>query len=229
MARLQDYATVTPSPSDNLLIVQAQGQGLAELKNIATNSLNGVLESGSSIRGLLIDTTIPKGIYFYQVRYASDNPSSSTRPIAMIYKYNSSGTYSRVYVFADDEIYYATSGSSMPSALTWTNIASPTTVEITSQVTWNEDVSGTNTRVFCKNNVVYLNYQGESKTHSGGDVLFTLPSGYRPLQLLYTPFVVNGATFGNFEIARNGQAKINQINSTSATGRIYATVSFPIV
>ena len=140
---------------------------------------------------------------------------------------------------------YGTSPSAL-SGLQDTNISSPSsgqmlsyngtkwvntntnTEEITSQVTWNESISGTNTRVYFKNNVVYLNYQGESKTHSGGDVLFTLPSGYRPLNLLYTPFVVNGATFGNFEIAKNGQAKINQINDSTATGRIYATVSFPV-
>ena len=227
MARLQDYSTVTPTLNDKLLIVQSQGQGLADLKNIAVNNLNGTIGAGDSIRNFLTNQSIPQGVYFFQTRYASDNPSSDLT-LTMIYKNTWSGTYSKVYAFTGNKVYFASTGSSVPSELTWTNIASPTTEDITSQVTWNETVSDTNTKVYCKNNVVYLNYQGESKTHSSGDILFTLPSGYRPLHLLYTPFVVNGATFGNFEIAANGQAKINQINSTSATGRIYSTVSFPV-
>ena len=42
MARLQDFATVTPSGSDKLLIVQSQGQGLASLDSVAKNSCSGV-------------------------------------------------------------------------------------------------------------------------------------------------------------------------------------------
>lgn len=119
MARLQDFATVTPTLSDNLLIVQSQGQGLAQLKNIATNNLNGVIASGGTIRGILVDTTIPQGVYFYETHNASDNPESNVRTITMIYKNTYSGTYSRIYAFCGNNIYYASTGNSVPSSLSW--------------------------------------------------------------------------------------------------------------
>lgn len=225
LSGLSDTAINTPIARNTL----AFDGDLQKWVNSIPNELVGSIASGGSIRSILVDTNIPNGVYFYNSRYASDNPETAVT-VAMIYKNNANGTYSKVYAFINDKIYFAKADSSVPATLTWVNLAKPTTEDITSQVTWNEgDITGTNTRVYCKNNVVYLNYQGLSATHSGGDTLFTLPSGYRPLNLLYTPFVVNGGAFGNFEIARTGVAKINQISSTTTTGRIYATVSFPII
>lgn len=40
MARLQDYQTVTPATSDNLLIVQSQGQGLSTLNAVGQKIAN---------------------------------------------------------------------------------------------------------------------------------------------------------------------------------------------
>lgn len=196
--------------------------------NTINNLLVGDVASTASIRSILVATSIPKGVYFYNTRYATDTPAANTLSFTLIYKNSANGNHSRCYCFAGDTIYYSDTSSSVPSSLSWSIISQPTIVDITSQVTFNETITGTNTKIYIKNNVVFVNYQGETKTHASGDVLFTLPVGYRPKNLLYTPFVVNGTTFGNFEIATNGQAKINQINDTTANGRIYATVSFPI-
>ena len=119
MARLQDFSTVTPSLDDNLLIVQSQGQGLAQLKNIAVNNLNGTISSGGTIRSILVDTSIPKGVYFYQTQNASDNPESSTLTTTMIYKNNANGNHSRIYAFCGNNIYYTNTTSSVPSSLSW--------------------------------------------------------------------------------------------------------------
>lgn len=159
------------------------------------------------------------------IQYASALNTTDKKIIGAINEVNNKGLKD----LSDTNITNPSNGQTISyDGSKWVN-TNTTTEDITSQVTWNENVTGTNTKVYVKNNVVYLNYQGESTTHSSGDVLFTLPSGYRPLNLLYTPFVVNGLTFGNFEIAKNGTAKINQINDNTATGRIYATVAFPIV
>lgn len=196
--------------------------------NSIPNLLVGDVASTGSIRSILVATSIPKGVYFYNTRYATDNPATNTLSFTLIYKNNANGNYSRCYCFAGETIYYSGTSSSVPSSLSWSIISQPSIVDITSDVTFTESISGTNTKFYVKNNVVYINYQGPSKTHASGDVLFTLPAGYRPQHLLYTPFVVNGLTFGNFEIATNGQAKINQINDSTKTGRIYSTVSFPV-
>lgn len=159
------------------------------------------------------------------IQYSSALATTNKKIIPAINEVNAKGLKD----LSDTTITNPSSGQTLSyDGSKWVN-KNTATEDITSQVTWNENITGTNTKVCVKNNVVYLNYQGESTTHSGGDILFTLPSGYRPLNLLYTPFVVNGLTFGNLEIAKNGQSKINQINDSTATGRIYSTVSFPIV
>ena len=222
LAGLSDTAITSP-----LLRNTLQFDGTNWINSIP-NSLVGDIASTASIRDILVSTSIPKGMYVYNSRYATDNPATNTISVTIVYKNNANGSYSRCYCLAKDTVYYAECASSVPASLTWSVICSPTITDITSDVTWTESITGTNTKVYVKNNVVYLNYQGPSKTHASGDVLFTLPSGYRPKNLLYTPFVVNGLAFGNFEIATNGQAKINQVSDSTATGRIYATVSFPI-
>lgn len=40
MARLQDFSSVTPASSDNLLIVQSQGQGLATINTVGQKIAN---------------------------------------------------------------------------------------------------------------------------------------------------------------------------------------------
>lgn len=220
---LQDTVIDTPVARN----VLTYDSGTQKWVNSIPNVFVGNIASGGSIRSILTDTSIKKGVYFYETRYASDNPAGdSAVTTTLIYKNSDNGNYSKVYATTGKNIYFASTSSSVPSTLTWALLVSVAT-DITSDVTFNETVTGTNTKIYYKNGTVYINYQGESKTHASGDELFTLPAGYRPLNLLYTPFVVNGGAYGNFEIAANGKAKINQISSSSVTGRIYATVSFP--
>lgn len=46
MARLQDFQSVTPAGSDNLLIVQSQGQGLSTLNAVGQKIANDTTMSG---------------------------------------------------------------------------------------------------------------------------------------------------------------------------------------
>lgn len=109
------------------------------------------------------------------------------------------------------------------------SVVNKSKTEITSQVTFTENISGTNTRFYYKNGILYIFYQGESKAHAQGDNLFTLPSGYRPTNQLYIPFIINNTAFGNLSFGTSGNVSINQISSGSTTGRIYFSCAIPIV
>lgn len=67
MARLQDFQTVTPSDSDNLLVVQATGQGLATVGSTIGNKAHKSDLASISITGTTNNSgyTIAKGYYFY--------------------------------------------------------------------------------------------------------------------------------------------------------------------
>lgn len=102
--------------------------------------------------------------------------------------------------------------------------------EVTSQITFTEDVSGTNTRFYTKVGVLYIFYQGESKTHSGGDILFTLPEGLRVTNTIYTSFVVNNTGYGNVVFTPStGVVSINQIANGTTAGRIYFSCAIPLI
>lgn len=98
-------------------------------------------------------------------------------------------------------------------------------------VTLNETPANVTFRKIGK--VVTINYQGENKSHSAGDLLFTLPSGYYPTtqssganNFYFFPFVQNANIYGNVLLrANDGRVSINQISS-SATGRIYLSMVF---
>lgn len=67
MARLQDYQPVVPADSDNLLVVQATGQGLASFGSTIGNKASKSDLASPSITGTTNNTgsTILTGIYFY--------------------------------------------------------------------------------------------------------------------------------------------------------------------
>ena len=109
-----------------------------------------------------------------------------------------------------------------------TNKPDFSTTEITSSCTFTEDISGTNTRVYVKSGMVFIFYQGESTTHASQDDLFTLPSGYRPSNLIYQAFVCNNTGYGNVSINTTGAVKVNQIANGSTAGRIYFSACFPL-
>ena len=102
-----------------------------------------------------------------------------------------------------------------------------TKTDIKSLVTFSENISGTNTKFFVMDNVLYIFYQGESKAHVNDDALFTLPAQYRPGGNYYFTAMVNQNTFGIVEIA-SGVCKLWTLNQ-SATGRVYFTASIPLI
>lgn len=103
-------------------------------------------------------------------------------------------------------------------------------VDITSQCTFYEDITGTDTHIYYKNGCVYVFYQGEIKSHtdgSSGSLLFLLPSGYRPMTNLYIPFVVGGSAYGLLLVSTNGNVRVNSVSST-VTGRVVSSFVFPV-
>ena len=110
-----------------------------------------------------------------------------------------------------------------------TNKPDFSTTEITSQITFNETITGTNTHFYVKNGVLYIFYQGENKSHSAGDTVFTIPSTYRPSVTLYIPYTINAVGYGTLEYNyANGVVKVNNLSSTSVSGRIYFTCAIPL-
>lgn len=82
---------------------------------------------------------------------------------------------------------------------------------------------------FLKNgNIVEITYQGENKTHSQNQLLFTLPEGVRPAKVKYFPFVKNANTYGTIIIGTDGTCVIGQISNASISGRIYFTITYII-
>ena len=79
-------------------------------------------------------------------------------------------------------------------------------------------------------NMVMITYQGSAKTHTANKTLFTLPSGYRPSgsSSVFVPFVKNNNAYGIIEINTSGVCKVNQISSTTASGRIYFVVTYVV-
>lgn len=89
---------------------------------------------------------------------------------------------------------------------------------------------GGGTKFYKKNDVVYLNYQGATGTHSTNDTLFTLPAEYRPIGNLNCPFILNNTAYGSISInVTTGVCSINFISSTTANGRIYFNLAYPTV
>ena len=98
------------------------------------------------------------------------------------------------------------------------------TEDFSNKVTFNETPANIS---FLKNgNVIEITYQGEAKTHKSNDILFILPTECRPTKDRYFPFVKNADAYGVAIVARDGNCCINQINSTTANGRIYFTVTY---
>lgn len=100
--------------------------------------------------------------------------------------------------------------------------------DITASTTFNEEV-GTWTYVKCKDNIVYVNYQGEAIAHTADTILAVIPSGYRPKNTVTAPFnYASNDTHGMVSIATNGNIMVRTISSTTASGRICFNVSYPL-
>ena len=111
----------------------------------------------------------------------------------------------------------------------WTFRGYGSVVDITSKCTSFEGGSAPgNTKVYYNNSSLIIHYQGYSTTHSASSALFTLPEGFRPSYNTYIPFVKNDNAYGVVQITTAGAVTVNQISSTSASGRIYFHAVIPI-
>lgn len=96
--------------------------------------------------------------------------------------------------------------------------------------TWESGQNGANWHCVVSAGICSLSYQGQGVAHTANTLLFTLPDGSKPTSTVYAPFVkMTGNAVGVIEINTDGTVKVNQISSTSATGRIYFNCSFPVV
>lgn len=76
--------------------------------------------------------------------------------------------------------------------------------------------------------MVFISYQGSIKAHNLGDVLFTIPSKYAPKGQTFAVFCKNSNAHGTIYIEGDGVCHVGQISSTTATGRIYFQISYPL-
>lgn len=109
-------------------------------------------------------------------------------------KYNDNGEYKDIYVKAFDtlpvgaEVDY--DGNTVPSG--WEEVDGYD--DFTSKVTFDK---GNPANVSFKKvgKLVVINYQGPSTSYAGGDILFTIPEGYRPS--IQVPILLQGQYSGS--------------------------------
>ena len=95
--------------------------------------------------------------------------------------------------------------------------------DITSQITFTETVA--TVKFYKVGKVINVQYQGESKAHTVGSTLATIPAQYRPSYQVVAPFIKNSNAYGWLSI-NSGNLGVSAISSTSAQGRIYANFSY---
>lgn len=99
-------------------------------------------------------------------------------------------------------------------------------VDFTSSVSFNENSLGT-CKFYKVGKIVYVQYQGQSTTHSGGATLATVPASYKPSYQVVAPFTKNANAYGYLSISSStGALTVGAISSTSASGRIYANFTY---
>ena len=97
------------------------------------------------------------------------------------------------------------------------------------EVTYNENGVKEHCMFVKQGNMIYISYQGEAKTHKKGDLIFTVPTKYAPTSAqTFTPFVCNTLAYGCIYIDQNGRVSVDQISSTSASGRLYFELHYYI-
>lgn len=101
-------------------------------------------------------------------------------------------------------------------------------VEITSQVTFAEAyANNTHIYVLPQMRLVLVYYQGEGKVHATSDVLFTVPSEYKPKNQVYAPYIKNANAYGTLAVSSTTGKCIVNNTSGNVSGRIYASFVYP--
>lgn len=93
--------------------------------------------------------------------------------------------------------------------------------DITSSITFNEVVTD-NTRFIKKGNIVFVQIQGSGITRSQDQLIATIPEQYRPKKQCFAPAVVNASTYACVVVNPTGLMRVNFINDSSVSGRLYA-------
>ena len=138
-------------------------------------------------------------------------------------KYNDNGEYKDIYIKTFDtlpvgaEVDY--DGDSVPDG--WEEVG---ITDFQSKVTFNETIGSWNSFKKC-GNIIAITFQGENKGHSANDLLFTLPSEYRPSKLVGTIFATDG-TYGKIALDTDGTCKVASIVSSSQSGRIMFNLTY---
>ena len=100
--------------------------------------------------------------------------------------------------------------------------------DFTSKVTFNEGTPA-NTQFVRIGRMIFISYQGPFHSHTAGMTIFTLPEGYRPVNLqIVGNFTLGGASMvaGNFNIQTDGKCNIVTIPGNAGNVRIYINLSF---
>ena len=108
------------TPTDSLDV--AGNTKLETLNSLPPNTYMGDIPSGNSILNVLANTA-PAGITLWRTQQADDSPTKGTVSTTMICKHTGNGIYSYVFHFNQNGVIrYASTGSSIPASLTWTQI-----------------------------------------------------------------------------------------------------------
>lgn len=97
----------------------------------------------------------------------------------------------------------------------------------TNKVNFSETNHG-NVMFFKSGNLIFINYQGESKTHKYDDIIFTLPERYRPNYQIHLNFNGFKNLIGQAVIYPNGECKITSISDESEKARIAINVFYSL-
>ena len=93
--------------------------------------------------------------------------------------------------------------------------------DVTSQFTVGSGETPANFKAWKMGDMVFLSYQGASKTHSANALILTASSDVRYGGEMLFPFTKNASTYGTMRQNADGTIEVNQISSTTNTGRIY--------
>lgn len=96
--------------------------------------------------------------------------------------------------------------------------------------TWASGQSPAKSKCVVSAGLCIFSFQGAAVAHAANATLCTLPVGARPTHETDIPFVkMPGDVMGVIRISTAGVVTVLNISSTSATGRIYFSGSFPVV
>lgn len=132
--------------------------------------------------------------------------------------------------FSEFQTFVRLYNSSAQTWSSWKQYQMVETEDFKSSVTFSESAVTGNCKFLKIGTMVFIIYQGETKTHNQGDLLFTVPAGYEPLiGNVPVTFIKNANAYGTVQLYKaNRQCQVGAISSTSASGRIYFSMFYNV-